>query len=198
MAAARLQRWALMLAAHNYKIQYRKAAEHGNADGLSRLPLQVVHDVKPDAVERVMINQIETLPVDASDIKKGTRSDPVLSRVVDMVVSGQFVGTDKQSDTLAPFYLRRNELTVSQGCLLWGSRVVVPAVLRPQLLKELHAGHPGVVKMKAIARSYVWWPGLDAQIEQQAKVCSTCQRNQKNPALSPLRTWPWPGSPPWP
>ncbi|XP_061892219.1 uncharacterized protein K02A2.6-like [Entelurus aequoreus] len=52
-----------------------------------------------------------------------------------------------------------------------------------------------MVKMKAIARSHVWWPGLDAQIEQQARTCSTCQRNQKNPALSPLHTWPWPGSP---
>lgn len=39
MAAARLQRWALLLAAHNYTITYWLAADHGNADGLSRLPL---------------------------------------------------------------------------------------------------------------------------------------------------------------
>ncbi|XP_061878364.1 uncharacterized protein K02A2.6-like [Entelurus aequoreus] len=195
MAAARLQRWALVLAAHNYTIQYRKAADHGNADGLSRLPLQVAHGEKPDAVDRVTVHHLETLPVDSEDIRKGTKYDPVLSRVVDMVVSGQFVGTVGQNDALAPFYMRRDELTVIQGCLLWGSRVVVPPALRPQLLKELHAGHPGMVKMKAIARSHVWWPGLDAQIEQQARTCSTCQRNQKNPALSPLHTWPWPGSP---
>ncbi|XP_061892242.1 uncharacterized protein K02A2.6-like [Entelurus aequoreus] len=195
MAAARLQRWALVLAAHNYTIQYRKAADHGNADGLSQLPLQVAHGEKPDAVDRVTVHHLETLPVDSEDIRKGTKYDPVLSRVVDMVVSGQFVGTVGQNDALAPFYMRRDELTVIQGCLLWGSRVVVPPALRPQLLKELHAGHPGMVKMKAIARSHVWWPGLDAQIEQQARTCSTCQRNQKNPALSPLHTWPWPGSP---
>lgn len=40
------------------------------------------------------------------------------------------------------------------------------------MLMELHAGHPGVVRMKAIACSYIWWPGLDAQIEEQAKRCA--------------------------
>lgn len=195
MAAARLQRWALMLAAHNYAIQYRKAAEHGNADGLSRLPLQVVHREKPDSTKRVMVHHLETIPVDSTDVKKGTKYDPVLSKVVDMVLSGQFVGKEGLSNALAPFYMRRAEITVSQRCLLWGSRVVVPAALRPQLLKELHVGHPGVVRMKAMARSYIWWPGMDAQIEEQAKRCSTCQRNQKSLALSPLLTWSWPGAP---
>lgn len=112
-----------------------------------------------------------------------------------MVLSGQFEGKEGLSDALAPFYMRGAELTLSQGCLLWGSRVVVPPALRPQLLKELHVGHPGVVRMKAMARSYIWWRGMDAQVEEQAKRCSTCQRNQKSPALSPLHTWPWPGAP---
>lgn len=119
-----------------------------------------------------MVHHLEIIPVDSAEIKKGTKYDPVLSTVVDMVVLGQFVGTDTQSDALAPLYMRRDKLTVSQGCLLWSSRVVVPPALRPQLLKELHARHPGVVRMKAIAWSYTWWPGLDAQIEQWAKMCT--------------------------
>ena len=40
LAAARLQRWAIQLAAYNYDIEFRTTAQHGNADGLSRLPLQ--------------------------------------------------------------------------------------------------------------------------------------------------------------
>ena len=109
MAAAGLQRWALVLAAHDYTIQYRKAAEHGNADGLSRLPLQVTHRDKPDAAERVMVHHLEAIPVDTADIRKGTSHDPVLSRVVDMVLSGQFAGTVSRDDALAPFHMRREE-----------------------------------------------------------------------------------------
>ena len=40
LAAARLQRWALILAAHSYEIKFRPTGAHGNADGLSRLPLK--------------------------------------------------------------------------------------------------------------------------------------------------------------
>lgn len=51
MATTRLQRWALLLAAHNYTIQYRSANDHGNAKGLSRLPLTAQHKDREDAVE---------------------------------------------------------------------------------------------------------------------------------------------------
>ena len=40
VAAARLQRWALLLAAYNYDIEFRSTKEHGSVDALSRLPLQ--------------------------------------------------------------------------------------------------------------------------------------------------------------
>ena len=39
LAAARLQRWAVQLAAYEYDIEFRPTARHANADGLSRLPL---------------------------------------------------------------------------------------------------------------------------------------------------------------
>lgn len=39
LAAARLQRWALLLAAYQYDIRYKSSAEHANADGLSQLPV---------------------------------------------------------------------------------------------------------------------------------------------------------------
>ena len=35
---------------------------------------------------------------------------------------------------------------------------------RDTLLKEGHETHPGIV-MKALTRSYIWWAGLDAEIE---------------------------------
>ena len=39
MAAQRMQRYAIQLAAHDYKIMYRTSAKHANVDGLSRLPM---------------------------------------------------------------------------------------------------------------------------------------------------------------
>ncbi|XP_051784745.1 uncharacterized protein K02A2.6-like [Erpetoichthys calabaricus] len=78
---------------------------------------------------------------------------------------------------------------------MWGVRVNVPPKLRPRVLKELHIAHPGIVQMKSLACSYVWWPGIDSQIELQAKSCHSCQSMQKEPGLAPLHPWMWPTSP---
>ena len=86
-------------------------------------------------------------------------------------------------------------MSVEGDCILWGMRVVVPSKLRNQLLSELHRGHPGIVRMKALTRSYVWWPDLDHQIEESAKSCSSCQVNKHAPAKAPLHPWNWPTAP---
>ena len=49
--------------------------------------------------------------------------------------------------------------------------------------------------MKGIARSYFWWPGVDADIESLAKSCSSCQEDKPNPPASPLHSWAWPATP---
>ena len=45
LAAARMQRWALLLSAYSYNIRFRPTQSYGNADGLSRLPLSDTHPV---------------------------------------------------------------------------------------------------------------------------------------------------------
>jgi hypothetical protein len=60
------------------------------------------------------------------------------------------------------------------------------------VLDELHEeGHLGIVKMKALGRSYMWWPSIDQSIEAMAKTCSGCQLIQNNPKNAPLHPWEW-------
>ncbi|XP_072771353.1 uncharacterized protein [Nerophis lumbriciformis] len=51
------------------------------------------------------------------------------------------------------------------------------------------------VRMKEMARSYFWWPSLDAAIEEKAKSCSACQKLRNLPQLAPLHPWDWPEEP---
>ncbi|XP_039396208.1 uncharacterized protein K02A2.6-like, partial [Mauremys reevesii] len=91
--------------------------------------------------------------------------------------------------------LRSTELSVQSGCLLWGRRVIIPPPLRSQMLEQLHSGHCGIVRMKEIARSYFWWPGLDNTIEEKAKACMSCQGVRNAPQWAPLHPWDWPENP---
>ncbi|KAI0238488.1 hypothetical protein LSAT2_010787, partial [Lamellibrachia satsuma] len=43
--------------------------------------------------------------------------------------------------------------------------------------------------MKGVARSYVWWPGMDADIESCTKACESCQLVQRNPTNAPVHPW---------
>ena len=75
---------------------------------------------------------------------------------------------------------------------MWGGRVIVPDMLRAHVLDQLHEGHLGVVKIKALARSYVWWPEVNNAIETVTKQCSGCFHERNTPALAPLHPWEWP------
>lgn len=191
LAASRMQRWALLLSAHQYEIKYRKSDQHQNADGLSRLPLPVTLS-EPTTGEIFYFKEVTAAPVTAAHVKKHTRTDPVLSEVMDIISRGR---GGVMSPSLKPYLVRRDELSLQSGCLLWGYRVIIPPPLREKVLTELHTGHCGMVRMKEIARSYFWWPGLDAAIEEKAGSCSECQKLRNLPQLAPLHPWDWPEEP---
>ena len=56
-------------------------------------------------------------------------------------------------DDFKAYWHRRHELTVHDGCVMWGHRVAIPSKARPKMLEVLHEGHPGISKAKALARS---------------------------------------------
>ena len=73
-------------------------------------------------------------------------------------------------------------MSTENKCLFYGNRVVIPGILRHHMLDLLQEAHVGVVKMKALTRSYVRWPGINQDIElfiRSCKVCQTCQRGKK-------------------
>ena len=53
----------------------------------------------------------------------------------------------------------------------------------------------GIECMKALARSYVWWPDLDMDIERTCKACGTCMLDQNNPSRAPIHCWEYPNQP---
>ena len=178
LAAARLQRWALILAAYNYHLEFKPTQHHSNADGLSRLPLQQQTACKYSSAASVFnITQINTLSITASTVQQATRRDPIMSKALYYTQTGW---PSEVPAVLQPYFVRKDELSIEADCLLWGIRVIISQSLQEAMLKELHRDHPGTSKMKSLARCHIWWPGLDADIEHLARSCEACHSVNKH------------------
>ena len=158
MAAARLQRWEVILSGHSYEIVYLKGTELGHADALSRLPVpQANEDTALSGDEDTFhFALVDELPVTCEEIRDATRKNPVLAKVT---MSGW--PNHVTDDRLKPYWTRSHELSVDQGCVLWRMRVVIPPTYQEQLLEDLHEGHLGITRMKSVGRSFCWWLCLD-------------------------------------
>ena len=93
--------------------------------------------------------------MNSAEVKKETQRNPVMSRVMDFVMKG-WPDDMSASSEYEPYVRRAQELSVEDGCLLWGSRVIIPPALRHQVLEELHMVHIGMSRMKALGRCYCW------------------------------------------
>ncbi len=194
MASARIQRWALTLSAYQYSIRYKAGHDLANADSFSRLPRAVTtsEDKLPGDLAH-LVNHLSTTNFSAATIKDWTAKDPVLSKVLRYLVSGW--PSDLDDEDLRLYHKKLKELSTMDGCVMRGSRVVVPPQGRKAVLEELHSSHPGCGKMKALARSYVWWPGMDAAIDTVVKECRKCQETRPSPPAAPTHPWEWPAQP---
>ena len=134
---------------------------------------------------------MEALP----KIALATRKDQILSRVLHLTRHGWKEATTESDDVLKLYYLKSQEITVEGDCLLWGTRVIIPKKQRDHILQELHRDHPGCSRMKSFARSYIWWPDMDKDIESMAKACMTCQAHKHAPPAATLHPWTWPARP---
>lgn len=207
VSANRLQRYALFLSAYNYLIEYVCSADN-TADYLSRSMAPVTsakEGSKQSTREPVLYSSADEAcyvnfvlspnetPISLLEVSRATESDHVLSQVVKLTLRGW---PAKVSDAgLSAFYGCRFDLSVEKGCLMRGTKLVVPDSYRQAIIKELHAGHLGVVKMKADARARFWWPGMSADLERAADSCTVCMHLRPTPRRAPLTPWPYPAEP---
>lgn len=191
MAANRLQRIALVLTGYAFKIECIRS-EANVADYFSRYPIEEVESLETqvgDASSPYInyVKEIRSLPITAEIVEKESKNDFLISKVMKFIQAGW--EQDKVDIELRPYFLRRHELSVETGCLFWGYRIIIPVSLQPAVLAELHKTHMGIGKMKAMARSYCWWPKLDSELESIAKSCEQCLATRSDPPKGKLICW---------
>lgn len=193
MAAARIQRWALLLGAYKYKLICKPGKPMLISGALSRLPqsLQQPEAETEDVTEMVLfIDQWDQPAVSCKELQALTAADGVMQAICRYVTEGWPSVVEGDNREMAEYWKRRHELSAENGLLFWGHRVVIPRAAREKLLKMLHESHQGASTMKTRARARFWWPGLDQDIHRIAVDCRDCvQALPMPPARNPV-SWP--------
>ena len=196
MASGRIQRWSLLLQSYNFTLRHRSGALLGTADALSQLLLpndssEITESTPIPSEWHMIVNFLDSSPVTSEHICKETNKDPTMSKVFRFCELGW--STFSTCDpNLTPYARRKDELSLQNGCILWGSRVVIPPNLRPRIMSELHSSHAGSSRMKELARTYLWWPNLDKDLKELCNSCPDCLSHRINPPKAELHPWEWP------
>ena len=193
-APMRLQRMMLKLQWYDLTVTYRKGKDMQLADTLSRAYIPGEDPGNNDDLE--YINTLKFVPITGtkhSEIQQATSTE--LKNLHFVILSGWPERREDVHITARPYWDSRDQLVVQDGIIFKGTRIVIPPSLRSQMLKLLHESHLGVVKCKQRAREVMYWPAMNAQIEDTVRRCDRCAEYQNRLPPEPLMPTPVPDLP---
>ena len=198
-APLRCQRLLLRLLRYSPTAVHVPGKSLAVADTLSRAPDPTVtqpYDLSPEVACHVdfVVQSTAVDPLIAS-LREATTADDTLQRLASTIQSGWPSKPTLLPPDLRAYFPHQDRLSVADGLLYYGTRVVVPTSSRQDTLVSIHDGHQGVAKCRARASQSVWWPGISRAIDQYVASCPTCSVTRPNPT-EPLQpstfpTLPW-------
>ena len=183
--SARIERWVLRLQPYAFKIIYKSGANNP-ADYLSRHPTNESRR-KQEKMTEQYINFVTQHSVPKAmtlkEILDATNADAALTELRDAIKTNKW-----DSPAVKPFKAVKNELTTTtQGIILRGTRIVIPAVLQQRAIDIAHETHLGIEKTKSLIREKIWFPQIDSRVKDTIEQCITCQAVGKPKPPEPLR-----------
>ena len=181
-----------------FDVQHRKGMEIPLADALSRVTPTPVEE---DGIQLpiVAVNLITSnLPVSSTEIElihEETSKDPTLTLLRHYIHMGWPIDHRMLPQELHTFWNYREDLSMENGLITKGARLLIPSTLRKKVLEQIHDGHLGIEKCMLKVRDSVFWPGISNDICETVEKCGICQESSRaaksvgNVSDMPPHTW---------
>ena len=129
-------------------------------------------------------------------MQNATENDQVLQKLKKLILDGFPDSKSSMPAELIPYFQVRSELSIAEGLIFKGDKIVIPESLRKEMKERIHMGHMGIERCKARARQLMYWPNIYADITNMVSNCSACYENrryhQKEPLIAhEVPTAPW-------
>ena len=208
-APKRLQRMLLRLQRYEFEVSYKRGTSLLLADPLSRAyvlrkeatedqedVLTVSKTRSPTEIEAEQVNMLQYFPVKDEtfcQIQHLTQEDAILKTLAGVITHGWSDSKLRIPPEVQDYFPFKEELTLQNGVIFKGDRVVIPFQMRADLKRKLHASHLGVQACQRRAREAFYWPGMYKECVSKCEVCNTYHQGQeREPLIShpvPSRTW---------
>ena len=178
---------------YSFTIQHISGAKNKGPDAVSRYPLlnTSVESEEENFADDIGVHTaaMDTLYaasnlVSWEMVKAATAEDETLTHLREVLASGMPDLRDLRQDIRA-YHRYATHLYEIDGVLMMNNRIVIPKVLRQQLLQSLHAAHQGVGAMCQRAADSIFWPNISVDITRTRNECEHCHRMAKSNAMEP-------------
>jgi len=194
-APCRLQRMLLRLQQFNLDVTYKPGSKMYIVDHLSRAYLASVGEEDKEfqvfALEIESLNPLDSLTVSGerlAQLQKATEQDTVLQTLKTTVLVGWPEQKSQVPIPIREYWNYRDEISLHNGILFKCQRIIIPQVIRPEIIARSHASHLGIESCLRKARDSVFWPGMSSEIKEVVLQCSVCAEFQPKNHKEPMQT----------
>ena len=194
-APRRLQRMMLKLQQYDFSVQYKKGKEMYIADTLSRAPLNnpTEHGIGEEQVFRSELLSMDLKPPNLSSaifqrLQKETSTDIAMSAPYKVVKRGWPSDKALLPPEIRPYWSFRDEISIHEGILLKSDQVIIPSLLRQEMLTKIHKAHQGADSSIRRARETLFWPAMSAAIRYACSTCGLCAQYKAERPTEPMQS----------
>ena len=116
-------------------------------------------------------------------LRKSTVQDNQLTRLSRYINTGFPCDKKNLLTDLQEFWNFRDTLSIENGLITCGSRIIVPHEMRVEMLQYIHEGHQGKERCLLRARNTVFWPKITHDIQELIERCIICQEHGKSQSI---------------
>lgn len=182
--SVRLQRIRLKLNKYFLTVVYVPGKELHIADALSRS----FSETNAEEMEELnqMVHTLSASEEQANEIVEMTHNDPILKEIIILFRNGWPNDRNQVTECVRYFWKFRNELFVENGIVFFNERIFIPAALRDKMLKKVHEGHFGMNRTVLRAKSVMYWPNMESDINEMVGRCRICEKFQNENRREPM------------